>query len=110
MLSKRYGQDNWQSTVRMGLGIALQRLLHAMLLRAPVAVKGQDPQQDLARRPRGTVRRHPLRAHRHRQRRLRNRHLPASGIQDAILAAVADHTRGVAQSDDITLVVIRRQD
>jgi len=40
----------------------------------------------------------------------RNRHLPASGIQDAILAAVADHTRGVAQSDDITLVVIRRQD
>jgi serine phosphatase RsbU (regulator of sigma subunit) len=41
---------------------------------------------------------------------LRSRHLPASGIQDAILAAVADHTRGVAQSDDITLVVIRRQD
>ena len=40
----------------------------------------------------------------------RNSHLPASGIQDAILAAVADHTRGVAQSDDITLVVIRRQD
>jgi serine phosphatase RsbU (regulator of sigma subunit) len=40
----------------------------------------------------------------------RSRHLPASGIQDAILAAVADHTRGVAQSDDITLVVIRRQD
>ncbi len=41
---------------------------------------------------------------------LRSRHLPASGIQDAILAAVADHTRGVAQSDDITLVVMRRQD
>lgn len=40
----------------------------------------------------------------------RSRHLPASGIQDAILAAVADHTRGVAQSDDITLVVIRRQE
>ena len=40
----------------------------------------------------------------------RSRHLPAAGIQDAILAAVADHTRGVAQSDDITLVVIRRQD
>lgn len=40
----------------------------------------------------------------------RHRHLPASGIQDAILAAVADHTRGVAQSDDITLVVVRRQD
>ncbi len=40
----------------------------------------------------------------------RNRHLPASGIQDAILAAVADHTRGVVQADDITLVVIRRQD
>ena len=41
---------------------------------------------------------------------LDSRHLPASGIQDAILAAVADHTRGVAQSDDITLVVLRRQD
>ncbi len=41
---------------------------------------------------------------------LNSRHLPASGIQDAILAAVADHTRGVAQSDDITLVVLRRQD
>lgn len=41
---------------------------------------------------------------------LSNRHLPASGIQDAILAAVADHTRGMAQSDDITLVVMRRQD
>lgn len=40
----------------------------------------------------------------------RSRHLPASGIQDAILAAVADHTRGQAQSDDITLVVIRRQE
>ncbi|MBK8165318.1 MAG: SpoIIE family protein phosphatase [bacterium] len=40
----------------------------------------------------------------------RSSHLPASGIQDAILAAVADHTRGVAQSDDITLVVIRRQE
>lgn len=41
---------------------------------------------------------------------LNSRHLPASGIQDAILAAVADHTRGVAQSDDITLVVLRRQE
>ncbi len=39
----------------------------------------------------------------------RNRHLPASGIKDAILAAVSAHTSGVAQSDDITLVVIRRQ-
>ncbi len=38
-----------------------------------------------------------------------NRHLPASGIKDAILAAVAAHTHGVPQSDDITLVVIRRQ-
>ncbi len=38
-----------------------------------------------------------------------NRHLPASGIKDAILAAVTAHTSGVAQSDDITLVVIRRQ-
>ncbi len=39
----------------------------------------------------------------------RNRHLPASGIKDAILDAVSFHTSGVAQSDDITLVVIRRQ-
>jgi sigma-B regulation protein RsbU (phosphoserine phosphatase) len=39
----------------------------------------------------------------------RNRHLPAGGIKDAILDAVATHTSGVAQSDDITLVVIRRQ-
>lgn len=39
----------------------------------------------------------------------RNRHLPAGGIKDAILEAVAAHTSGVAQSDDITLVVIRRQ-
>lgn len=40
---------------------------------------------------------------------IRNRHLPATGIKDAILAAVTEHTSGVAQSDDITLVVIRRQ-
>jgi sigma-B regulation protein RsbU (phosphoserine phosphatase) len=40
----------------------------------------------------------------------RHAHLPAVGIKDAILAAVADHTAGVEQSDDITLVVIRRQD
>ena len=39
----------------------------------------------------------------------RNRHLPAAGIKDAILDAVSSHTSGVAQSDDITLVVIRRQ-
>jgi len=39
----------------------------------------------------------------------RNRHLPAAGIKDAILDAVSTHTSGVAQSDDITLVVIRRQ-
>ncbi len=39
----------------------------------------------------------------------RNRHLPASGIKAAILDAVTAHTSGVAQSDDITLVVIRRQ-
>ncbi len=38
-----------------------------------------------------------------------NRHLPASAIKDAILDAVTAHTSGVAQSDDITLVVIRRQ-
>ena len=39
----------------------------------------------------------------------RNRHLPAAGIKDAILDAVSSHTSGVTQSDDITLVVIRRQ-
>jgi sigma-B regulation protein RsbU (phosphoserine phosphatase) len=38
-----------------------------------------------------------------------HRHLPAAGIKDAILAAVTAHTSGVVQSDDITLVVIRRQ-
>ncbi len=38
----------------------------------------------------------------------RNSHLPASGIKDAVLAAVAEHTAGEPQSDDITLVVIRR--
>ncbi len=41
---------------------------------------------------------------------LENRHLPAAGIQEAILAAVSAHTAGVPQSDDITLVVIRRRD
>ncbi len=40
---------------------------------------------------------------------LRSRHLPAAGIKEAILDAVAEHTSGVPQSDDITLVVIRRQ-
>ncbi len=40
---------------------------------------------------------------------LRSRHLPAVGIKEAILDAVAQHTSGVDQSDDITLVVIRRQ-
>jgi sigma-B regulation protein RsbU (phosphoserine phosphatase) len=39
----------------------------------------------------------------------RSRHLPATGIKEAILDAVSRHTEGVAQSDDITLVVIRRQ-
>ncbi len=39
----------------------------------------------------------------------RSQHLPAVGIKEAILAAVYRHTEGVAQSDDITLVVIRRQ-
>ncbi len=41
---------------------------------------------------------------------LENPHLPAAGIQEAILAAVAAHTAGQPQSDDITLVVIRRRD
>ncbi|NCQ35621.1 SpoIIE family protein phosphatase, partial [bacterium] len=41
---------------------------------------------------------------------LENRHLPAAGIQEAILAAVGAHTAEVPQSDDITLVVIRRRD
>ena len=39
----------------------------------------------------------------------RHAHLPAVGIKEAILAAVAEHTAGVDQSDDITLVVVRRQ-
>ena len=36
--------------------------------------------------------------------------LPAVGIKEAVLAAVAGHTSGAVQSDDITLVVIRRLD
>ncbi len=39
----------------------------------------------------------------------RSSHLPATGIKEAILDAVSSHTEGVDQSDDITLVVIRRQ-
>lgn len=39
----------------------------------------------------------------------RHSHLPAVGIKEAILDAVSTHTQGVAQSDDITLVVVRRQ-
>lgn len=39
----------------------------------------------------------------------RHAHLPAAGIKEAILDAVARHTEGHEQSDDITLVVIRRQ-
>lgn len=39
----------------------------------------------------------------------RHSHLPAVGIKEAILDAVSQHTQGVAQSDDITLVVVRRQ-
>ena len=40
----------------------------------------------------------------------RSAHLPAVGIKEAIMDAVAEHTSGVPQSDDITLVVIRRQE
>ena len=40
-----------------------------------------------------------VRAHRHR---------PAAQIRDAILRAVADHTAGIRQSDDITLIVMKR--
>ncbi len=36
-------------------------------------------------------------------------HLPAVGIKEAILDAVKFHTAGMRQSDDITLVVIKRQ-
>lgn len=36
-------------------------------------------------------------------------HLPAAAIKDAILAAVSRHTAGTPQSDDITLVVLKRQ-
>jgi len=39
-----------------------------------------------------------------------NGHLPAIGIKEAILDAVKVHTAGMQQSDDITLVVVRRQD
>lgn len=39
----------------------------------------------------------------------RNAHLSAAGIREAILSAVAAHAAGVPQSDDITLVVIKRQ-
>ena len=38
-----------------------------------------------------------------------SRNLPAAGIKEAIFDAVKNHTAGEAQSDDITLVVIRRQ-
>jgi len=37
-----------------------------------------------------------------------NAHLSAVRIREAILSAVSDHTAGVPQSDDITLVVIKR--
>jgi sigma-B regulation protein RsbU (phosphoserine phosphatase) len=35
-------------------------------------------------------------------------HLSAAGLREAILGAVQRHAAGVAQSDDITLVVIKR--
>ena len=38
----------------------------------------------------------------------RHARLSAEEIKEAILAAVARHTAGAAQSDDITLVVIKR--
>jgi serine phosphatase RsbU (regulator of sigma subunit) len=34
---------------------------------------------------------------------------PAAGVREAILAAVERHTRGAPQSDDITLMVVRRR-
>ena len=37
-----------------------------------------------------------------------SRTLPAKEIQTAILRAITDHTAGVRQSDDITLVIIKR--
>jgi serine phosphatase RsbU (regulator of sigma subunit) len=39
----------------------------------------------------------------------RSARLPATGIREAILSAVSAHATGVPQSDDITLVVIKRQ-
>ena len=39
---------------------------------------------------------------------VRHRHQGAQAIQDAILEEVARHTAGIPQSDDITLVVIKR--
>ncbi len=55
----------------------------------PEAMFGEDPLAEVVRR---------------------NAHLPAVGIKEAILDAVREHTAGVPQSDDITLVVIRRQE
>ena len=39
-----------------------------------------------------------------------NGHLPAVGIKEAILDAVKVHTVGMRQSDDITLIVVRRME
>jgi serine phosphatase RsbU (regulator of sigma subunit) len=39
-----------------------------------------------------------------------NRHKSAGEIKDAVMRAVADFTHGVSQSDDITLVVIKRME
>jgi serine phosphatase RsbU (regulator of sigma subunit) len=39
----------------------------------------------------------------------RNARLSAAGIREAVLSAVAAHAAGVPQSDDITVVVIKRQ-
>jgi serine phosphatase RsbU (regulator of sigma subunit) len=38
----------------------------------------------------------------------RNSDRSAEAIRDAILASVAHHTAGAPQSDDITLVVVKR--
>ncbi len=38
-----------------------------------------------------------------------NAHLGAAGIREAIIRAVSEHVAGIPQSDDITLIVIKRQ-
>ena len=38
-----------------------------------------------------------------------HRHLSAAGLIDAIIGAVQSHTSGAVQSDDMTIVVVKRK-